>query len=136
MGENSVTYEQMLAKINPKVGGTYVFTSLQALPTDIEPVALIREPEGVTVALDIEDAKKIGVETNNPYAIITLSAPGSLDVVGLNSGISQVLSTRSIPANIFSGIYHTHIFVPSNRVKEAKALLDDISNQAKAWIHS
>lgn len=135
MSENSITYEQMLAKINPKVGGTYIFASLPSLPTNIEPMALIQEQEGVTVALNLEDAQKVGADLNEQYTIITLSAPGSLDVVGLNSGISQVLSTRSIPANIFSGIYHTHIFVPSDRAKEAKDLLDDISGQAKAWLH-
>ncbi|EEJ53149.1 ACT domain-containing protein [Mobiluncus mulieris] len=135
MRENSITYEQMLAKINPKVGGSYVFASLAELPPDVEPMALIREQEGVTVALSLEDAQKVGLDLQELYTIITLSAPGSLDVVGLNSGISQVLSTRSIPSNIFSGIYHTHIFVPSDRVEEAKALLDDISGQARAWMN-
>lgn len=135
MGGNSISYEQMLAKINPRVGGTYVFVSLPSLPTGIKPMAFIQEPEGITVVLSLEDAQRIGAAVDEPYTMITLSAPGSLDVVGLNSGISQLLSTRSIPANIFSGIYHTHIFVPSNRANEAKGILEDISGQAKAWLH-
>ena len=135
MSDNPVTYEQMLAKIDPKIGGTYIFASLPSLPKEVEPMALIQEQEGVTVALSLDDAKKLGVDLSDPYTIITLSAPGSLDVVGLNSGISQVLSSRSIPANIFSGIYHTHVFVPSERATEANELLDDISGQAKAWLH-
>lgn len=133
MSENA-TYEQMLAKIDPKIGGEYVFASVKEMPAGIEPVASIREKEGTTIGVALEDAAKAGLPTEDPYTIITLSAPGSLDVVGLNSGIAQVLSSRSIPANIFSGIYHTHIFVPSKLATEAKTVLDDVSGQAKAWL--
>ncbi|WP_296180892.1 ACT domain-containing protein [uncultured Mobiluncus sp.] len=134
MSENA-TYEQMLAQINPRIGVEYVFASVTELPPDVEPVALIREPEGITIGVTLEEAARAGLSTADPYTIITLSAPGSLDVVGLNSGIAQVLSSRSIPANIFSGIYHTHIFVPSKLAAEAKAVLEDVSGQAKAWLH-
>lgn len=134
MSESPVTYEQMLAKIDPKDGGKYIFACLPEVPADLHPVALIREPEGITVVVSLEEAESAGLDTSEPYTLITLSAPGSLDVVGLNSGISQVLSSRSIPANIFSGIYHTHIFVPSLRANEAKSVLIDISGQAKAWL--
>lgn len=134
MKENSTTYEQMLAKISPRLGGEYIFASLASLPAGISPVALIQEPEGTTVGLSVAEARELGLDMSEPYTLITLSAPGSLDVVGLNSGIAQVLSSRSIPANIFSGIYHTHIFVPSNLAAEAKRVLEDISEQAKAWL--
>ena len=129
------TYEQMLAKMSPKVGGEFVFASVKTVPEGVEPVALIREAEGITIGVSLEDAAAAGIATDDPYTIITLSAPGSMDVVGLNSGIAQALSTRSIPANIFSGIYHTHIFVPSRLATEAKAVLDDVSGQAKAWLN-
>ena len=112
-----------------------MFASVTELPPDVEPVALIREPEGITIGVTLEEAARAGLSTDDPYTIITLSAPGSLDVVGLNSGIAQVLSSRSIPANIFSGIYHTHIFVPSKLAAEAKAVLEDVSGQAKAWLN-
>ena len=134
MSENA-TYEQMLAQIDPRIGVEYVFASVTELPPDVEPVALIREPEGITIGVTLEEATRADLSTDDPYTIITLSAPGSLDVVGLNSGIAQVLSSRSIPANIFSGIYHTHIFVPSKLAAEAKAVLEDVSGQAKAWLN-
>lgn len=134
MSANYATYEQMLAKIDPRMGGEYIFVSLPQVPAELDPIASIHEPEGITVGISKEQASAAGLDAQDLFTLITLAAPGSLDTVGLNSGIAQVLSSRSIPANIFSGFYHTHIFVPSKMAKEAMAVLEDVSGQAKAWI--
>ncbi|SQC01513.1 hypothetical protein [Mobiluncus curtisii] len=74
MSENA-TYEQMLAQINPASGWS---TCLPVLPSYLQtwnPVALIREPEGITIGVTLEEAARAGLSTADPYTIITLSAP-------------------------------------------------------------
>lgn len=130
----AATYEQMLAHMNPQAGGEFILVCRPQVPAGLTPQALIAEEEGLTMALPREQAEAAGITGEQSFTMITLGSPGSLEAVGLTSGISQVLAARSIPANFYSGIHHTHLFVPSHQLGETLALLEELSTQAQAWL--
>lgn len=134
MAKKVATYEQMLASIRPEIAGEYVFACVPKLPTAVEICALIREPEGYTIAISPEDASALGLDNTHRFTLLNMGAQGSLDVVGLVSAVAQILSSRSIPCNVFSGIHHTHLFVPTKLLDQTIACLQELSLQAKAWL--
>lgn len=129
-----VTYDEMLARMNPQVGGDFVVACVQEIPDGIEPHTIIREPEGLTIMVPVEQAKALEIADSEVYTLLILGSPGSFATVGLTASVAQMLSARSIPCNVVSGVHHNHIFVPADRTQEAMSALEEMMGQAKAWL--
>jgi uncharacterized protein len=92
-----------------------------------DPVAIVREREGVTLILRRAEAERLGIAHTFPCRRITLEVHSSLDAVGLMARISSALAAKGISINPVSGYYHDHLFVPVERADEAVAILQAIS---------
>ncbi|KAL4930989.1 ACT domain-containing protein [Aspergillus undulatus] len=93
----------------------------------LQPQLLFQETEGTTFVVTRERADSHGF-TNYvfPCRMITLSVHSSLEAVGLIAAISAKLKDAKVSANVVSGFYHDHIFVPDGREKVALQVLQDL----------
>ena len=57
---------------------------------------------------------------------ISLGVHSSLEMSGLIATISGELFKNNIPANVFSGYFHDHIFVPIDKAKLALSIISSI----------
>lgn len=111
--------------LNP---GSFVFATLAVgqrvdLP---DLVALIREPEGLSVVVEEGVAVRLGLQPVFRCAWITLNVNSDLQAVGLTAAFSAVLGRAGISCNVVAGTNHDHIFVPLAQadaaMRELKAL--------------
>ena len=91
--------------------------------TDIEAVGWFREAEGVTMILEEQQAKSLGLTTAFRAARITLSVASELQVVGFTAAFARVLADAEISCNVVAAIHHDHIFVPFERGQDALNVL-------------
>lgn len=110
----------------------YIFyTTIQSLNAivKLEPWAIIREEESLTLIVN----KVIADENNFEYSLlfkrITLNIHSSLDAVGLTSVISTKLADAGISVNVVAGYYYDHIFVQSGMSGKAFLLLEEFSGE-------
>jgi uncharacterized protein len=107
--------------------GTYVFC-VDDGSSRVSPVATIREREGLTIVLPRGDAD----EARLPYALvlawITLTAPTTLDQVGITATVSTALANAGIACNVIAGFHHDHLFVPAHQGNEALAVLRGLAD--------
>jgi uncharacterized protein len=101
----------------------YVFVSVPEPPPGLEPFAVIREDEGVTLVMRRDDADRAGLGYGYVAARITLAINSALDAVGLTAVVSRTLADAGISCNIIAGAAHDHLFVDWRRGPEAAALL-------------
>lgn len=101
----------------------YVFVTVPAPPPDIEPFAVVREDEGLTLVLTQVQADRAGLGYDYRAARITLSIGSSLSAIGLTAEVSQMLAHAGISCNVIAGFRHDHLFVAVDRGAEAAALL-------------
>ncbi|MDH7943369.1 ACT domain-containing protein [Pseudohongiella sp. SYSU M77423] len=92
----------------------------------LEPLATIREEEGLTLVLPLSVAERERLGFNGVFRQITLSVHSSLEAVGLTAAVSRLLADHGIAANILAGYYHDHIFVPRDKADVALSLLQRI----------
>ena len=93
---------------------------------EMNPIASIQEKEGLTLVIPKEIADRQNISYESSYRCISLGLASDLDDYGLTALISGKLNESKISANIFAGKYHDHIFVPSNKAKEALLVLNDL----------
>lgn len=129
-------FDLALSKLHPHLYGKYVFLSARdGLTAGLEPFAQIKEEEGLTVIVPLEQAKAAGVsEGKKIYRRITLECDVSLEETGLTFTVASQLASQSIPCNVLSGLHHDHLMVPAERATEALSLLQQLSQQAKGWV--
>lgn len=127
-------FDEILAALDPQPEGVYVFASVAQVPAGLEPFAVIREAEGLTVVARYEEAVDAGLPTDEVYARITLGVHSALNSVGLTATIAQTLASRSISCNVVAGYHHDHIFVQADRSAEALGLLRDLAENAQGWL--
>ena len=101
----------------------YVFVTVPAPPPDIEPFAVVREDEGLTLVLTQDQADRAGLAYDYRAARITLSIGSSLSAIGLTAEVSRMLAHAGISCNVIAGVRHDHLFVDAGRGAEAAALL-------------
>lgn len=94
----------------------------------LDPVAFVKEEEGLTLVLPVAVAVRERFKVDRPYKNITLMVHSSLEAVGLTAAVSSKLASCGISANILAGYYHDHVFVPSDKAEEALELLQGLSN--------
>ncbi|MDO5721419.1 MAG: ACT domain-containing protein [Actinomycetaceae bacterium] len=126
--------DQLLATMDVKSQGVYVFVQLEEIPAGVDPFATVREFEGMTIVISERRALEAGLPVEKRFARITLDVPSSLDSVGVTATVAQILAARSITCNSLAGFHRDHLFVQVDKVDEAMEILSDLKEQAKGWL--
>ncbi|MDX6300294.1 MAG: uncharacterized protein QOF53_1508 [Nocardioidaceae bacterium] len=125
-GERDLT--RLLETIQPELRpGRFVFTTVTRPPEGVDPVALVREDEGVTLVLAQDDADRLSLPYDYVAAMVTLRVHSSLDAVGLTAAVARTLADEEISCNVMSGFFHDHLFVPLDQGPRVVALLRDLA---------
>ena len=120
--------DTLLSAMEPDLQpGNYVFTTTTRVPEIANPVALVREAEGVTLVLDQDQADRLGLSYEYIAAMITLRVHSSLDAVGLTAAVAKELACGGISCNVVAGYFHDHLFVPIDKADLALKLLRDLA---------
>jgi hypothetical protein len=101
--------------------GTFVYATLPAESSvrigDV--VAMVQEPEGVSVIVEARQALRLGLEPVMHCAWITLTVNSDLQAVGLTAAFASALGSAGISCNVVAGTHHDHIFVPVDQADAA-----------------
>ena len=129
--------EVLIASLDPKLDPqTYVFCSHPKAQygdlADLNPLACIREKEGLSLILEPQQADQNGLAYTGAFKRITLTVQSSLEAVGLTAVISQALADHDIPANVVAGTYHDHLFIPERFAHQAMTVLVELQTRAFA----
>lgn len=105
--------------------GVYAFAALppRSDPSALDPVATLREAEGITVIVEETRARQAGLDILFRAAWITLTVPSDLQAVGLTAAFAGLLADAGIACNVVAGAFHDHIFVPVESSDAAMAAL-------------
>jgi hypothetical protein len=98
----------------------------------LQPLAMFREAEGVSLILALDAARAAGFATDAPMALITLEVYSALEGVGLTAAVAGALATAGIACNMVAALNHDHVFVPAERADEAVRVLLDLQTSASA----
>jgi hypothetical protein len=115
----------MIAGMSPYLKrGEYVFCAAGDRDwTALNPLAMFREAEGVSLILERGAAEAAGFPVAAPMALITLNVYSALDGVGLTAAVATTLAEAGIACNMVAALNHDHVFVPVERASEAVAIL-------------
>jgi hypothetical protein len=115
----------MIAGMTPEImPGRYVFCAADSGDwVALQPLAMFREAEGVSLILERNAAEAAGFPIEAPMAQITLNVYSALDGVGLTAAVSGALADAGIACNMVAALHHDHVFVPVERAEEALAIL-------------
>lgn len=114
-------------------------TNCWSLCQQLNPLAMFREGEGLSLV--VSQSYMQTYQTENPslsctfvkspilYSCITLTIHSSLEAVGLTAAVATALAKENISANVIAAYFHDHIFVPSNRAKDALQVLQLLQQQ-------
>jgi len=105
--------------------GVYAYASLPpgADAADLETIASMLEPEGLTVIVTEAQAIKAGLAILFRASWITLQVHSDLQAVGLTAAVATALSQAGISCNVVAGAFHDHLFVPVEAGEAAMAVL-------------
>jgi hypothetical protein len=121
-----VELEALLKSMSPELQqGEYVFCSVEGELADylhLAPLAIFREPEGLTLIISVEVAQKEGLKFESRFRQIMLRV-----AVGLTAAVSAKLTSHGISANVVAAYYHDHIFVQTENVTEAMHALNELT---------
>ena len=143
---------QILASLTVTRRGEYVYATVPAgedgaLPSifdpdthaildDVEPLATVREAEGLTLVLPVEDAPRLAAEFvlqfDDVFTCLTLDVHSALTSVGLTAEFSRILADAGISCNVLAGFFHDHLLVPADRADDAESLLLALAERARA----
>ena len=106
----------------------FVFCTIDpgCIPAGVDPIATMREEEGLTLVVPRRIAEQMGLPYTFPCARITLSVNSDLDAVGLTAAISNALASEHIPCNLIAGYYHDHLFVPYAEADHVMKILSSL----------
>lgn len=127
---------RLIARLSPRlIDGEFVFCTFPDSRygdfSDLEPVAAIAEPEGLTLVVPKSKADERSLRYTSVFRMITLRVRSSLDAVGLTAAFSGKLAEHGIGSNVVAGFYHDHIFVPLDMAGAAVAALRELSVQVQ-----
>lgn len=122
----------MVAGMTPELKpGSYVFCAAGDRDwAALQPLAMFREAEGVSLILELEAARAAGFPVEAPMALITLNVYSALDGVGLTAAVATALAAAGIACNMVAALNHDHVFVPVDRAEEAVRVLLDLQASA------
>ena len=129
--------ETILNTLSPVLlGPTYVYCSLAQSTygalAELEPLASVREPEGLTLIVKAEDAERAQLECLGMFRCIRLEVHSSLESVGLTARVSAALAEHGVSANMLAGAHHDHILVPHAMANKALKIIERLGEQNKA----
>jgi len=112
--------------------GVFVFASLPAgtNPAFLQPIATMREKEGLTVVIEETQAIKANLPVLFRAAWITLNVHSDLQAVGLTAAFATALARANISCNVMAGAFHDHLFVPIESGEEALAVLQALQQSS------
>ncbi len=121
--------ERLLAGLEPvRREGTWVFACAAAIPPGANPIATVREAEGITLVIEQSEADRLGLGYDFVAAMITLNVHSALDSVGSTAAVATVLGDRGISCNVIAGRFHDHLFVPLEHADGAVTALSELSH--------
>lgn len=119
--------DTLLRSMSPQlIECSYVFCSVPGRLADylvLDPIAIFRETEGLTLVLEHTQAVAAGFAFEGRFRLITLTVHSSLAAVGLTAAVASKLATHGISANVIAAYYHDHIFVQDDKAELAMAVL-------------
>lgn len=126
---------QLISSLDPVLNdGIYVYSTantwIQA--QSVDPVAVVREREGITVITLEERAIEADLPILFRAAWITLRVHSDLHGVGLTAAFAKALADADISCNVVAGVYHDHLFVPISEANRAVALLESLQRACSA----
>lgn len=112
--------------------GVYAYAVLpfDTDPAPLQPVVTVREAEGVTVIVPIEEAERHGLRVLFRAAWITLTVHSDLQAVGLTAAFSGALAMAGVSCNVVAGAHHDHLFVPEEQAQQALDVLRALQRTA------
>lgn len=121
----------ILATLNPILAeNPYVFASIPSDSsidiTSLDPLSTFKEEEGTTVIVHQDVADKLSLKYLVVFNQITLKVHLSLEAIGLTASIATELTKHQISCNVVAGYYHDHIFVPTEKSKQALEVLQEL----------
>ncbi len=120
--------DRLLATMRPELhAGEFVFTTAATVPEGVEPVVMVREPEGLTLVARREEADRAGLAYDYVAAWVTLRVHSDLEAVGLTAAVATELTEHGISCNVVAGFFHDHLFVPHARGAEVVTLLEGLA---------
>ena len=130
-GENDLAtlLRTLTAKLHPE---TYVFATLDAVPSNITPRMIFVEDEGITLICTRKQAEAAGIAYDFPCRMITLDVHSALEAVGFIAHIATRLAAAGMGVNPVAGYFHDHLFIPEGREDDALAVIDAIAQEAQA----
>ncbi len=126
---------ELLATMEPALNaGTWAWCALAdgEVPADVDPVATMREAEGLTVVVAEAQAVARGWPVAFRSAWITLRVHSDLAAVGLTAAFARALGDAGIPCNVIAGVHHDHLFVPADRAGDAMRALRELQARSAA----
>jgi len=123
---------EMIAALEPELRpGRFVFChGPQDSWWDLEPIAMFREAEGVSLILEQRRAQAAGIAGDEVMGLITLNVYSALTGVGLTAAVSSALAAAGIACNMVAALRHDHVFVPFERAGEALSILRGLQTSA------
>jgi SAM-dependent methyltransferase len=114
VGSGEQDLATLLATMRPELlPGAYVFTTTTGpVPDGVDPVAVVREDEGLTLVVDRAVADRLGLAYDLALAMVTLRVHSSVEAVGLTAAVAAALTEEDISCNVVAGFHHDHLFVP------------------------
>ncbi|MBH0083217.1 ACT domain-containing protein [Salinibacterium sp. SWN167] len=125
---------ELLASMEPHLNeGVFVFATVDSL-AEVDAssiVALMQEPEGLSVVMTESDAVRQGIAHEFRSSWITLTVTSALEAVGLTAAFAQALGDVQISCNVIAGHHHDHIFVSVESTDAALAALRGLQASAR-----
>jgi hypothetical protein len=123
---------EMVAGMTPALqSGEYVFCAAGDRDwATLQPLAMFREAEGVSIILERGAALAAGFPVEAPMALITLNVYSALDGVGLTAAVATALAQAGVACNMVAALNHDHVFVPADRAYEAVEILFQLQSAA------
>ncbi|MBH0115743.1 ACT domain-containing protein [Salinibacterium sp. NG253] len=125
---------ELLASMEPHLNeGVFVFATVDSL-AEVDAssiVALMQEPEGLSVVMTESDALRQGIAHEFRSSWITLTVTSALEAVGLTAAFAQALGDVQISCNVIAGHHHDHIFVSVESTDAALAALRGLQASAR-----
>src|SRR5262245_2534195 len=99
----------LLSALQPRRNpGVMAFVSVpaDAAFAELEPIAIFREIEGVTLIVEESRAGTMGLMVLLRAAWLTLDVPSGLDAVGLTAAVATALADAGIACNVVAAAHH------------------------------
>ncbi len=119
----------LTAKLQPD---TYVFATLETIPTGMTPRMIFVEDEGIALICTRAEAQVAGIAYSFPCRMITLEVHSALEAVGFIAHIATRLAAAGMGVNPVAGYFHDHLFIPEGREEDALAVIRDIATEAQS----